>query len=96
MSRDPRKEDMEHSEKVLTKRADEARMFREKIRCFIKRYNKSYWEEGSDYHEKILTQWHTKEGKPSGSIYHDHIHKLDIMFSTYKTIDFINHINKNI
>ena len=94
MSRDPRIEDMEHSEKVLSKRAEVARLYKEKIRCFIKKNGE--WQEGTDYHLKILTEWHLKHGKPSGSIYYDHTLKMDMMFSSYKTIEYINRVSREI
>lgn len=92
MSRDPRKEDMEHSEKVLANRAEAARLYKEKVRCFIKKNGE--WEEGKDYHLKILTEWHRKDGKPSGSIYH--YENIDMMFSSYKTIEYINRVSREI
>ena len=93
MSRDPRKEDMEHSEKVLAKYAEESRQYKEKIRCFIKKIGKSYWEEGLESHSNTLTEWHKKHGKPSGSIYHNEFDKIDMIFSTHKTIDYINRVS---
>lgn len=96
MSRDPRKEDMEHSEKVLSNRAEVARLYKEKVRCFIKKNGE--WEEGNSNYLKILTEWHRKEGKPSGSIYHyeNNTLKIDMMFSSYKTIEYINRVSREI
>jgi hypothetical protein len=96
MSRDPRIEDMEHSEKVLAKRAEVARLYKEKVRCFIKKNGE--WEEGNAHHLQILTEWHRKDGKPSGSIYHyEHNNiKIDMMFSSYKTIEYINRVSREI
>jgi hypothetical protein len=93
MQRDPRTEDMEHSERVLSKRHEEAKKYKEKVRCFVKKYNTSYWEEGREWHERVLTEWHIKTGKPSGSIYYNDLDQLDMIFSNYKTIDYVNNLN---
>ena len=93
MSRDPRKEDMKHSEKVLAKRHEEALHYKQKVRCFVKKYGTSYWEEGVEWHERVLKEWHEKSGTSSGSIYYNDLDQLDMIFSNYKTIDYVNNVN---